>query len=54
MPRELADALLYPGRSYCDAAHRQDVVSYFTPRAAQLPGRAKDLAHMLEIILQRY
>jgi alanyl aminopeptidase len=50
MPREETDALLFVGRSYCDAAHRQDVVSYFTPRSAQIPGGAKELAQTLETI----
>jgi ERAP1-like protein len=48
MPSFEADALLYVGQKYCDPAHRQDVVAYFTPRAATMAGGAKELAHVLE------
>lgn len=50
MPSFEADALLYPGQKYCDPAHRRDVVSFFTPKAQQITGGVKELAHVVEMI----
>ncbi|HYV49963.1 MAG TPA: M1 family metallopeptidase [Myxococcaceae bacterium] len=50
LAREEVGDLIVSGVDFCDAAHRQDVVATFTPRAAQVPQGRVRLARTLETI----
>jgi cytosol alanyl aminopeptidase len=49
-PEELASHLVMLGSNFCDAAHRQDVEAFFTPRVEHTAGGARRLAQALERI----
>lgn len=50
MPEQYSAALIYTAVSFCDAAHREEVKSFFEPRAAKLTGGPNNVERGLDII----
>jgi len=50
IPREMVPFLSYAGVNFCDAAHREDVASFFKERSAKAPGGERTLRQVLESI----
>lgn len=52
MPEGMGARLAFMGAGYCDAGKRQEVASFFEPRASKVPGSERVLRQVLEIVDQ--